>query len=68
MAMSDYRWCNVCGCKAFYDAGLSYEYDEKPPAQNGQQLPDGCVADMACLCDDCVKTHEIVVRKRSEQP
>jgi hypothetical protein len=63
MAMVDYRWCNVCGCKAFYDAELSY-CDDKLSAQNGQPLPDGRVADMACLCDRCIKTHEIIVKHK----
>lgn len=36
MAMADYRLCDVCGGKAFYDANLSYEegpseYRDTPP-------------------------------------
>jgi hypothetical protein len=29
MAMADYRQCDVCGCKAFYDANLNYEWPNK---------------------------------------
>lgn len=67
MAMCDYRWCNVCGCKAFYDAELNYYDEDKPNAQNGQELPDGRIADMVCLCSDCLKTHEIKVVARSNE-
>lgn len=28
MAMADYRLCDVCGGKAFYDSNLAYEYGE----------------------------------------
>lgn len=36
MALSDYRLCDVCGSKAFYDANLNYghgpsEYSDTPP-------------------------------------
>lgn len=64
MAMCDYRWCNVCGCKAFYDANLHYE-DDAPLAQNEQELPAGPVADMACLCGECLKTHKIAIVPRT---
>lgn len=26
MASGDYRSCDVCGCKCFYDASLNYDY------------------------------------------
>lgn len=32
MALSDYRLCDVCGGKAFYDANLNYS--------DGGQMPD----------------------------
>lgn len=30
MAISDYRQCDVCGGKAFYDANLDYEEVDSP--------------------------------------
>ena len=29
MAMADYRQCDLCGCKAFYDANLNYDWPDK---------------------------------------
>lgn len=42
MAMGDYRQCDVCGGKAFYDANLSYEFEpdyreQKPYRLVGQE-------------------------------
>jgi invasion protein IalB len=58
MAMCDYRQCDVCGCKAFYDANLNYD--------DATELPD-YVGDWAVICTDCAKTHTCVVLKRDEQ-
>ena len=49
MAYCDYMHCAVCDCKVHYDAGNDYVA--------GECLP-------VVLCDQCLKTHEIVVRKR----
>lgn len=57
MAMSDYRLCDVCGGKAFYDANLDYRFDPVAP----EQLPYGCGA-WAVLCRVCVATHEVSVQ------
>jgi hypothetical protein len=55
MALSDYRLCDVCGGKTFYDSNLSYDFDEYP--DNGLSG----VGDWAVLCRDCAKTHQVVV-------
>ena len=60
MAAADYRLCDVCGGKAFYDADLYYP-DE--PNDAGEFLP-GFVGAWAVLCDECAKTHEVVVRPK----
>lgn len=60
MALADYRLCDVCGNKAFYDANLNYDVDE-----NGVTTLDH-VGAWAVLCVDCAKTHETVVLKRGE--
>ena len=49
MAYADYMHCAVCDTKVHYDAEVDYEYHECLPV---------------VLCDDCLKTHEIIVRKR----
>lgn len=60
MAAADYRWCDVCECKTFYDANLSYDFDEYP--KHGLRLGDWKV-----LCVECAKTHKIEIVKQ-EQP
>lgn len=61
MAIADYRLCDVCGCKAFYDAQISdpgyvATYDPSEDAE-----PIG----IAVLCWSCNKTHEAVIRPRA---
>lgn len=52
MAYCDYRHCDVCDAKAFYDANLNYD-------DNGKLERVGA---MKVLCDDCAKTHEVVIK------
>lgn len=76
MAGADYRHCDKCGGKAFYDADLSYEYPRKvegkmltpaEPFKTAGQLTQhdtvalGHLGDWAVLCTDCAKTHKCVV-------
>ena len=73
MAMADYRQCDVCGCKAFYDANLNYEWPDKHGKGSwGQEITkDELVrdsghkidnlGDWAVICTDCAKTHRCVV-------
>lgn len=50
MAYCDYTHCNICDCKAFYDAGVNWDTAD--------------TAQMAVLCSDCIKTHEILIRNK----
>lgn len=66
MAASDYRLCDVCNRKAFYDANLNYDnlpYSEPGVLFNGE--PSHYRVDYlgawAILCEDCAKTHRAVV-------
>jgi hypothetical protein len=66
MAAADYRLCDVCERKAFYDANLNYEqlrYPEPGVLFNGRpsyaQL--GYLGAWAVLCEDCAKTHKALV-------
>lgn len=75
MARSDYRLCDVCEGKAFYDAHLNYEQGvhdwsgEPIPAdqtvRNGGELLPATrldyLGDWAVICRDCAKTHRCVV-------
>ena len=67
MAGADYRNCDVCHRKAFYDARLNYEYvydgDEAsgvPPRRCGRDdygFTLDYLGDWAVLCDECRDTH-----------
>lgn len=75
MAAGDYRSCDVCGGKAFYDAHLNYEDggSRSPFRIAGEaqydkpELVEKCgtsldyVGDWAVICDDCAKTHKCQV-------
>lgn len=76
MAASDYRSCDVCGGKAFYDASLNYEtgdkvdgkwvYSKTPFRVAGESqgaYGNGLdyVGDWAVICTDCAKTHRVVI-------
>lgn len=68
MAGADYRRCDVCDRKAFYDANLNYEWEGdgtpfrvagKPAEPTDMRLD--YVGDWAVICTDCVKTHRTCV-------
>ncbi len=52
MAYADYMHCAVCDCKVHYDAEVNYDYHQE--------------CSPVVLCEECLKTHEIVVKKRDE--
>lgn len=74
MALRDYKLCDVCGSKAFYDAELSYEYGEKLngtwvlPTDTfkiaGKEQTDTSLhylGDWAVICIDCSKEFKTVI-------
>lgn len=70
MAYADYRLCDICGCKAFYDANLNYEFPDKNGNDaygNPMQYVRGShhkldrLGDWAVLCINCAKTHKCVI-------
>jgi hypothetical protein len=63
MAEKDYFWCDVCKRdKCFYDAQLDYR-SGRVSERTGKEVP-GNSADVAAICDSCIKTHEIVIQER----
>lgn len=70
MAYADYRLCDKCDGKAFYDSDLSYE---KPTSrddpdsfrvQGEKQIFGACLGylgDWAVLCRDCAKIYKTVI-------
>lgn len=63
MAMADYKRCDVCGGKAFYDANITdHRYVATYDPQEAKEYdPVG----IAVLCSECNKTHEAVIRPRA---
>ena len=48
MALADYRLCDQCGCKTFYDAEVNYEAAD--------------LGDWKVLCKDCAETHQCIIK------
>ncbi len=71
MAGADYRLCDVCGGKTFYDANLNYDHKEGSSVRNSGELQSNTsldyLGDWVVVCQECVSTHEIVL-KRKESP
>lgn len=59
MALADYRLCDVCNGKAFYDAELRYDFKDYPVTG----LPR--LGAWAVLCTECEKTHQITITPRA---
>lgn len=71
MALADYRLCDKCGEKTFYDADLNYEFE---PPQWDTAKPSikymgteqnkiwlGRLGDWAVICSECAKTHKCII-------
>ena len=56
MAGADYKTCDNCGGKSYYDADLHWDFDE-------EDKPNGLwnLGDISALCMECAKTHKCVV-------
>lgn len=73
MALADYKLCDMCGCKAFYDVGLNYDQGATEisipyktagmPQSNSEEMNNKYgttlerVGDWVVLCRDCAMTH-----------
>ncbi len=80
MASADYRLCDICGGKTFYDAKLSYhekeyEYDVPYLEIGNQQYSNnelnekhgmclGSLGDWAVLCIKCSKEYKTEIIKK----
>jgi len=61
MASADYRLCDVCSRKTFYDATLDYQ---RPDADHKYEWWLHGLGDWGVLCTECAKTHEVIIRPR----
>lgn len=76
MAYADYKLCDICGEKAFYDSNLNYEWSTKqdPIPENLMYKEVGIpihmkldrLGDWAVLCRNCSKTYKCVIEKLPE--
>lgn len=61
MAAADYKLCDVCSAKTFYDVEIDYA-DAAPP--DWTPIPKH-VGSWAVICESCAKTHICVVMERA---
>lgn len=73
MALADYRLCDVCEGKAFYDANLNYEMSTRTnPIPESEWIRGNSyiklddLGDWAVLCRDCAKTHECIIQAKNK--
>jgi hypothetical protein len=71
MALADYRLCDICESKVFYDSNLNYDFPSKDgkdqwgepftesELQRGYKL--GHLGDWKVICEDCAKTHRCII-------
>ena len=59
MAMADYRLCDKCGRKAFYDATLDYDFRTYP--DTGLRN----LGDWTVLCRECAAQFKCLIVKRT---
>lgn len=63
MALSDYRLCDVCEGKVFYDTNLNYDFDA-PYSDRLMGQPLDYLGDWKVICTDCAETHSCVIVKK----
>lgn len=62
MAAADYKDCDVCVGKTFYDANITYDDDWDIKWER----PWG-VGDWKVICKSCAETYEVIVRKKTNE-
>ena len=67
MAYADYRLCDKCECKAFYDANLNYDFTADASEHiRGQHLALDYLGDWKVLCKECAKKYICIIVERAE--
>ena len=69
MALADYRLCDVCDSKVFYDVHLNYEFTESEWVKfdefdNRLGFKLDYLGDWSCICKECSKSWEVVVQRK----
>lgn len=60
MAYVDYRHCDICDAKTFYDANLDHDWDEYP--ETGLRNTGALVV----LCVACSTRYDIFTKRKEE--
>ena len=63
MAIADYKLCDVCQGKAFYDANIT----DPNYTSTWDASEDWDGVELAVLCSRCKKTHKITIAERKGQ-
>lgn len=63
MAAADYKLCDLCDAKTFYDVEIDYR-DGRADATG--PLPSG-VGAWKVLCERCAKTHHVLIEERRHE-
>jgi hypothetical protein len=66
MATCDYRLCDICNNKVFYDANLNYEQGRDAEARYAKDCHYALenLGAWIVLCRDCAKSYDIAAVKR----
>lgn len=64
MAGADYKSCDKCGCKTFYDAVLDYDFDEEEDNLRNKETGLWNTGDHKSLCNACSINYELVIMKK----
>lgn len=60
MAASDYRLCDICDSKCYYDSNVEYDFTEYPDTGLWN------TGDWAVICRECSKTYQVIIQKRED--
>lgn len=62
MALCDYRLCDKCNQKVFYDSNLNYVWNKDTGLMDLEYL-----GDWAVICNDCAKTWKCIIVERARK-
>ena len=68
MAGMDYKHCDKCGTKVFYDANFNYEFEVPNDERvTGRPYAFEGLGDWKTLCKKCSKGYVVAIREKTMQ-
>lgn len=67
MAAADYRLCDICKSKTFYDSDLNYDLPDFDGSIRGRDYSLERTGDWKVICRECAKTHKVVILPIDDQ-